>query len=134
VNRPRSNRFVHATIALFLGLTTCASTPGHITGCSTGSAPGANAVGFCRDKETRICARIFAVDNDAAAHAECVSRIDGMCAGNSWPVGCAPTQATVNACLDALVDPARITDPPESLAECAAICGGSGGGIDPEGI
>lgn len=138
MNRPRSHRLrshrlFQAAIALFLGLTTCASTPGHISGCST-TASGTDPVAFCRAKEARVCARINAVEHDEPEYQACVSRIDANCGAANWSSGCQPTQPALDACLAALVDAGRITVPPDELPECVNLCGGAGGGIDPEGI
>ena len=132
-HRLGSHRLFQAAIALFLGLTTCASTPGHISGCSS-TASGTDPVEFCREKSTYICARIDAVDPNEAEYVACVSRIPAMCEAANWNSGCQPTQPALDACLAALIDIPRITVPPEELPECANLCGGAGGGIDPEGI
>ena len=132
-HRLGSHRLFQAAIALFLGLTTCASTPGHISGCST-TASGTDPVRFCRDKQASICARIHAVDRNEPEYDACVSRIDAMCEAANWNSGCQPAQPALDACLAALIDIPRITVPPEELPECNSICGGAGGGIDPEGI
>lgn len=128
-----SNAILTSLVAMMLGLGTCAATPGHIGGCNS-QAGVADPVEFCRQKETRICARTNALNPDPAMYSTCISQIDTTCAGRNWPVGCAPSEQTTNACLDALVEPGRISIPASMIPECNALCGGSGGGIDPEGI
>lgn len=135
----RSNRVLQLVLLVLLGLSTCASTPGYVGGCNTASNvvdPGA----YCSEREATICARTQVVEMatgnpDAATnYAACAGRVAGFCAGANWPVGCAPSPQTTNACLAALVDGERIFLPVSDLGECSAVCSGAGGGVDPDGI
>ncbi len=129
----RAKILLRALVVGVLALALGGPTPGRIGGCNseTGFAdPGE----FCVVFEASICARNNAVTPDEAAAAMCRGGIPTRCAGFNWAPGCAPTDSTANACLDALVDTSRLATSPDALGECMALCGGSGGGIDPEGI
>lgn len=117
-------------MAMFIG----APTPGYVSGCSSGGGD-VDPQEYCRGYEERVCARDrVAMRIDEAGYQGCIGQIDAICSGSNFPVGCSPSQATAQACLDALVDPMRVGTDERDLPECQAICGGSGGGVDPEGI
>jgi hypothetical protein len=108
--------------------------PGHVGGCNTGAGL-ANAEDYCRQKEYRICVRNRSrgVLTDDAMLTMCIDGIGGLCSGNNWPAGCAPTQMAANACLDALLRMDLLPLDHTAIPECM-LCGGAGGGVDPEGI
>ena len=125
-------------LATFAFVLLGAPSPGATGGCSIGAEPVADARRFCQDKQTWICERERAAGRTTdAEHAACVSGIVGMCASSTWPAGCAPTQATVDACIGDLSDPDQLPTPWMDIASCftESICPpGGGGGGEPEGI
>lgn len=132
------NLLLRAAVLIVMALAIGAPTPGHISGCAT-STGGVDPESFCTNFQTRVCARDLAVGRiDDAQFAECQGGIAGMCAGFNFAAGCSPSASTAEACYAALVDPARVgtvaTLGNPGLPECQTLCGGSGGGIDPEGI
>ena len=129
-------------IALAIGfmLVLGGPTPGYIGGCS-GGAGAVNPGEFCRNFRTRLCARDRAAGRlDMGAHSTCVARIASECSSFTFPVGCSATQSAVDTCYGALVNGDRLGTTCDSLGSCGigecsfgAICGGSGGGAEPEG-
>lgn len=134
-----SNLLVHVALVITMALAIGAPTPGRIGGCNA-DASGVPPDEFCIEFQSRVCARDRAAGRlDEPGYATCANAITGMCGGFNFPAGCAPSQSTVSACYGALVEPSRVsvvaTLTTPMLAECEAVCsGGSGGGIDPEGI
>ena len=111
---------VLSVMALALG----GPTPGQIGGCSA-SAGSVDPEQFCVDYEARICARDQAAGRlDGPGYSGCVGSIATGCEGRNWPVGCAPSSSTANACLDALVDATRVGTAESDLPECQALCPG----------
>ncbi|MDQ3036574.1 MAG: hypothetical protein M3Y87_29550 [Myxococcota bacterium] len=133
------NLLLHVALVIAMALAIGAPTPGRIGGCNADSS-GVPPSEFCVEFQSRACARDRAAGRlDEAGYATCANNISTMCPGFNFPAACSPSQSTVSACYAALVDVSRLnqvaTLSSPTLAECEAVCsGGSGGGIDPEGI
>lgn len=128
MNARASNLYLRAGVVLVMALFLGAPSPGHISGCSatSGSVSGEE---YCRGYYARVCERDFAARRtDEAGRDECRAQIETMCSGVTFPVGCSPSVATVQACFDALTDLARIGTPENMLPECR-VCGGGSEGI-----
>jgi hypothetical protein len=134
----RANLLLRAAVLIVMALAIGAPTPGHISGCSS-STGGVEPETFCVNFQTRVCERDRVAGRiDDAMAAECRNGIGGMCSGFNFPAGCSVSASTAEACYGALVDPPRIgtvaTIGNPMLGECTNLCGGAGGGVDPEGI
>jgi hypothetical protein len=132
--RQRSNLLLRGLAALVVAMSIAGPAPGHIGGCNVETG-AVDPVRYCIAYERRVCERDRVAGRiDDAAYATCLRNLDADCAGRNWPVGCSPSEATTQACLDALVDPNRIHLLSRALPECQAVCPGSGGGAETGGI
>ncbi|AKF06901.1 hypothetical protein [Sandaracinus amylolyticus] len=131
---PRANFLLRAAVVLIMAMFVGAPTPGYVSGCSSGGS-SVDPQEYCRGYNERTCARDRVAGRlDEPGYQACVGQIPLMCSGFNFGPGCNPTQSTVDACFSALVDPMRVGTDDISLPECQAVCGGSGGGFEPEGI
>ena len=90
-----------AGVVLFLALGGPA--PGNVGGCGATNAI-ADPVTHCEEKEFWLCRRDqFSGRIDEPTFQACLSRIDGMCMGNNWPLGCQPSPAQSDACIQLLM-------------------------------
>ena len=126
----RTLRNVGLATGLFLFL--AGPAPGSVGGCS-GSSGLADPVEFCELREAWICARQRARGEMTPEEEQaCVDMGQVMCAGFNWSPDCQPqpSQLLVDACIEALGDPGRLTQDDRSFPECdimRTLCAAGGG-------
>ena len=116
-------------LVLFLG----GPTPGAVGDCSEDEGASVAAPDWCFEKGGLVCERRAAMtppgpDNDAAKE-ECYRSLDVSCPGSTWPLDCVPpTRMLANACIAALSNTDRLSEPESAIVECqvATLCGGGG--------
>lgn len=131
---------VRVALAAGLVLVLGGPTPGYIGGCSTDTA-GVDGAEFCRQFRTRLCARDRAASRiDDAQRDTCLASIPSQCTSFVFPVSCTVTQASADVCYQALVNVERLSTTCEGFTTCGipecvstTLCGGSGGGAEPDG-
>ena len=130
-----SNLLLRGGVVLIMAMFIGAPTPGYVQGCSSDATSAVDPEEHCRVYNEIACARDRAAGRiDESERQACVAQIPAMCSGVNFPVGCSPSRSSVDACYEAMRDLSRLSIDDTALPECQAICGGSGGGVDPEGI
>jgi len=126
----RTLRNVGLAAVLFLFL--AGPAPGSVGGCD-GSSSLADPVEFCELREAWICARQRARGEMTPEEEQsCVDRGVVMCEGFNWSPDCVPqpAQILVDACIEALGDPGRLSQDDRTFPECdisATLCAAGGG-------
>lgn len=115
-------------LVLFLG----GPTPGAVGDCGDDEGAFVTAPDWCFEKGDLLCDRRWAMSTEPeavrdAALRMCKESLNTSCPGATWDSGCTPpTRMLANACLNALADSSRLSQPESEIAECdvTLLCGG----------
>lgn len=100
--------------------------PGNVGGCGS-TVVVADPQMSCADLETSKCLRDRQAGRiDDEQRNLCLGNVQARCSGFTWPVGCAPTEAQVDACEQVLLRADLLQETTEEIyenyAECRDLC------------